>query len=238
MGPRLRARWLAIASACVWAPLGAQQPPPGQPPAAPPPAAQAPAAPAAPAPPRATVYNVELVIFRANAALGAAEDWSLESPGDLSAHAEGETEAPAVPTAAAAQAGGFVHALAPADFQLNDIEARLRASGAYAPVAHVAWSQTASPWGSRAAIPAQQLGLDGSGVSGSVSLERGQFLHLALALSYVMQNPPAGLGAAPGTTFTINDNHRVRFYERNYFDHPAFGVIALVTPAQSRPAGR
>ena len=169
MGPRLRARWLAIASACVWAPLGAQQPPPGQPPAAPPPAAQAPAAPAAPAPPRATVYNVELVIFRANAALGVAEDWSLESPGDLSAHAEGETEAPAVPTAAAAQAGGFVH---------------------------------------------------------------------ALALSYVMQNPPAGLGAAPGTTFTINDNHRVRFYERNYFDHPAFGVIALVTPAQSRPAGR
>ena len=44
---------------------------------------------------------------------------------------------------------------------------------------------------------------------------------------------------ATGTTFTINETRRVRFYERNYFDHPAFGVIALVTPAQgARPAGR
>jgi hypothetical protein len=31
----------------------------------------------------------------------------------------------------------------------------------------------------------------------------------------------------------------VRFYERSYFDHPAFGVIALVAPAQgARPPGR
>jgi hypothetical protein len=31
----------------------------------------------------------------------------------------------------------------------------------------------------------------------------------------------------------------VRFYERNYFDHPAYGVIALVTPAQgARAPGR
>ena len=31
----------------------------------------------------------------------------------------------------------------------------------------------------------------------------------------------------------------VRFYERSYFDHPAFGVIALVTPAQgARAPGR
>jgi hypothetical protein len=228
----MRARWLAIAGGCLWGLSGAQQPPPAAPPATPPAAAPATAA------PRATVYNVELVIFRATAALGAAEDWSLETPSDLAAHVEGDAEAPAAPPVGAGQSGGLVHTLAPADFQLNDIEGRLRANGAYAPIAHVAWSQTASPWGSHAAIPAQQLGLDGTGVSGTVSLERGQFLHLALALSYVAQNPPAGLGGGPGTTFTLNDSHRVRFYERNYFDHPAFGVIALVTPAQSRPAGR
>jgi hypothetical protein len=60
-----------------------------------------------------------------------------------------------------------------------------------------------------------------------------------VALTYAVPNPPAGLGAAPGTPFTMNTNRRIKFYERNYYDHPAFGVIALVTPAQgARPAGR
>jgi hypothetical protein len=31
----------------------------------------------------------------------------------------------------------------------------------------------------------------------------------------------------------------VKFYDRTYFDHPAFGVIAMVAPAQGkRPPGR
>jgi hypothetical protein len=47
------------------------------------------------------------------------------------------------------------------------------------------------------------------------------------------------LGAASGTTFTINQSRRIKFYERNYYDHPAFGVIALVSPAHgTRPPGR
>jgi hypothetical protein len=71
-----------------------------------------------------------------------------------------------------------------------------------------------------------------------VALERGQYLHLALALSYAMEDPPHGLAAA-GTVFTLTQTHRVRFYERNYFDNPAFGVIALVTPLTgARRAGR
>jgi hypothetical protein len=54
-----------------------------------------------------------------------------------------------------------------------------------------------------------------------------------------MPNPPPGLGAAPGTPFTMNESRRVKFYERNYFDHPAFGVIALITPERGpRPPGR
>ncbi len=85
----------------------------------------------------------------------------------------------------------------------------------------------------------QQLGFDNPLLAGSVTLERGQFLHLGLALNLTIANPPAGLGAAAQTTFVLNDNHRVRFYERNYYDAPAFGVIALVVPAQgARRAGR
>jgi hypothetical protein len=54
-----------------------------------------------------------------------------------------------------------------------------------------------------------------------------------------MAAPPEGLGAGADTSFTLNQSRRVRFYERNYYDHPAFGVIALVTPSQGqRPPGR
>jgi peptidoglycan-binding protein CsiV len=177
------------------------------------------------------VYNIEIIVFRATATLGGAEDWSAEAgarsiAGDESA-------------GSSLQVGHFIAALPPSLWQLTELESRLRASGTYVPVAHAAWSQTASSWGTRAGFAVQRLGIDVAGLSGNVFLERGQFLHLGMTLTYAMSAPPPGLGAGPETPFTINESRRVRFYERNYFDHPAFGVIALVTPAQTaRPAGR
>ena len=193
------------------------------------PAQDAPAAPAAAA---ATVYNVEMVVFRATGAPGAAENWGLQ--GSSARNIAGDESA-----SGSSQVGRFIGVLPSSEWQLNDLENRLRASGAFVPVAHLAWSQTASAWGTRAGFPLARLGAAADGLSGTVFLEHGQFLHLGMTLSYAEAAPPASLGAAPGTAFTINETRRVRFYERNYFDHPAFGVIALVTPAQgARPAGR
>lgn len=190
-------------------------------------ASQQPPAAAAP-----STYIIELVIFRAATALGGGENWSAEASARNIAGGEDAASG-------AGQMGRFVGALPAARFQLNDVANKLRSTGVYVPVAHVAWSQTASAWGAHAGLPVERLGLNVEGLTGSVSLERGQYLHLGLTLSYAMANPPAGVGAAPGTTFTLNESRRVRFYERNYYDHPAFGVIALVTPAQgARPAGR
>jgi hypothetical protein len=195
-----------------------------------------------PLPPLATpqdapgpAYNIELIVFRATAPQGGAENWSVEE-----AAPTGDSVAGAESTSGSSQqVGHFVGVVPTAQFQLTEIENRLRASGGYVPVAHVAWSQTASAWGTRAGFPVQRLGIDVPGLSGNVFLERGQYLHLGMTLSYAVPAPPAGLGAAPGTTFTLNQSRRIRFYERNYFDHPAFGVIALVTPAQgARPPGR
>jgi len=150
------------------------------------------------------------------------------------------TGSPSPPTPArTSEHSPLVRLLPSASFQLTGLESRLRASGRYAPVAHVAWSQTASPWGKPIAISLAELGIAVSGLSGTVALERGTFLHLDLRLDYAMQDPPAALNAAPGTVFALHQVHRVRFYLRNYFDHPAFGVLAIVTPAQgSRRAGR
>lgn len=180
-----------------------------------------------------SVYHIEVIVFRATSALGAAESWTNEG-GNLESTEESESTA-AAPTTV----GRFVSALPAGQFQLTELANKLKSSGAYVPVAHAAWSQTASPWGTHAGFPVQKLGLEAAGLSGTIFLERGQYLHLGMALNYQIPNPPNGLGAAPGTPFMLNTNRRIRFYERNYYDHPAFGVIALVTPAQgSRPAGR
>jgi hypothetical protein len=187
---------------------------------------------AAPVPaPGGTVYNIEIIVFRATSALGAPENWGAEAGARNIAGEES--------TSGGAQTGHFVAAVPSSAWQLGELENRLRASGLYAPVAHTAWSQTASSWGTRAGFSVQKLGIEVPGLSGSVFLERGQWLHLGMALTYAMPSPPQGLGAAPDTPFTINESRRVRFYERNYFDHPAFGVIALVSPVQgARPPGR
>jgi len=194
------------------------------------------AAPPTPAPVSAAgpVYNIEIIVFQATATLGGAENWSAEAGAGTHSIVAGDESA-----SGAAQVGHFVAMLPASVWQLTDLENRLRASGGYVPLAHVAWSQTASSWGTRAGFALQRLGINVPGLSGTVFLERGQFLHLGMSLTYAMASPPPGLGAAPDTSFTLNQSRRVHFYERNYFDHPAFGVIALVTPLQgARAPGR
>ena len=223
------APWAAGQEAPARAPAAGPAPPPASAtaPAAAPPAAAAPAG----APAGSAVYNIEIIVFRASSALGGAEDWSAEAGSRAIAGDESAS--------GASQVGHFVGSLPSSVWQLTELENRLRASGTYVPVAHVAWSQTASSWGTRAGFSMQKLGVDVPGLSGTVFLERGQYLHLGMTLTYALSAPPPGLGAAPDTPFTINESRRVRFYERDYFDNPAFGVIALVTPAQSaRPPGR
>jgi len=184
-----------------------------------------------PSAPTASVYNIEILVFRATQSLGAAENWDVQGPRAFGTGDEA--------TIGARGVGRFVAALSADKFQLTPLENKLRSTGLYAPVAHVAWSQTASDWGTRAGFPVQKLGIDAPGLSGTVFLERGQYLHLGMALSYAPVAQPAGMGAGPGTTFNLSETRRIKFYERNYYDHPAFGVIALVTPAQgARPAGR
>jgi len=179
-------------------------------------------------------YRVELLVFRATTALGGAESWGART-GVRGFNTSGEAgESPA-----GGQVGRFTRMLGPGELQLREVAQQLRESGTYELVAHVGWMQTASAWGTRAGFPVSRVGVHVPGLSGTVFLERGQFLHLGLALNYEMPEPPAGVGAGPGTPFSLNESRRVRFYERNYYDHPAFGVIALVTPAQGpRPAGR
>jgi hypothetical protein len=186
----------------------------------------APAIPQSAAPAALPTYNIEVIVFRNNSGASGGEDWTARTPvrgGDAGAGA---------PTV-----GRFVASIPAAQYQLAELKARLAASSTLQPIAHFAWQQTPSSWGSRAGFQVQRLaGSSVPGLSGMIYLERGQFLHLGMTLNYSPANPPGGLGASSGTTFNISEIRRIKFFERNYYDHPAFGVIALVTPA-NRPTG-
>ena len=229
---KFRAFAAAVALALLATPPGSSQNAPiAAAGGAPAPAAQAPAAAAPVAAPTGNVYNIEIVIFRTNQALGGAENWGAQSLHDVGTDGESSETSRGV--------GRFVAQLPQTAYQLTSIENKLRSTCVYVPVAHVAWSQTASDWGTRAGFQVQRLGIDVPGLTGTVFFERGQFLHLGMSLSYAPATTPAGMAAGPGTAFNLNESRRIKFYERNYYDHPGFGVIALVTPAQGgRPAGR
>ena len=166
---------------------------------------------AAAAPTSPNAYQVEVVIFR-----------SLTPPvnEDLNATAEGRGfEGPiangiAPPT--------LVRKLDASQMQLGGLAARLRSSGAWQVLAHSGWIQTATDWPKHAGLELGDLGLIAPDLHGNIYLERGQqYLHLGVDLH---------LGGDPG--WSLRELRKVKYNEKNYFDHPGFGVIAIVSPVR------
>jgi hypothetical protein len=176
--------------------------------------------------PPATVYTVEIIVFRNLSGAGGPEDWSVKPV----------ARRPDTPDSTVT--GRFVGSVPSSQFQLNDVAAKLRNTTNYPPIAHFAWQQTASSWGSGAGFTVAKLAGSVPGLSGLIYLEAGDYLHLGMSLNYQTSSPPAALGAPAGTVFMLSESRRVKRFERNYFDHPAFGVIALVTPAKPATGGR
>ncbi len=162
----------------------------------------------------AMLYDVEMVVFRASS-VGPQEDWSVAptARGFGSIITQG------------ASAPEVLRILPSSAYRLDGVVRGLRVSGAWHPIAHAAWVQTAPPWGTHIGIPLSEVGLDVPGLTGNVYLERAKlYLHLGFDVS--LQS---------GATYTIDEMHNVRQNEKEYFDHPAFGIIAVVTPIRRAP---
>ena len=157
--------------------------------------------------PGTALYEVEMVVFRASS-IGAAEDWSVTPSGRGFGNesTRGGTSQ-------------LLRVLPPSDYKLGAIETGLRSSGAWRPIAHAAWIQTAANWGTHAGIALADLGINTPGLSGMVYLERATYLHLGMNLTLSAE-----------ASFVINEMRSVKYNEKQYFDHPAFGVIAVVSP--------
>jgi hypothetical protein len=161
------------------------------------------------APQPGALYEVEIVVFRVSS-VGATEDWSAPASGR--GFGSDSNRANAIPPQ-------VLRVLPPGSYRLAGVESGLRASGAWRPIAHAAWIQTAASWGTHIGIPLSDLGVNVTELSGVVYLERSTYLHLGMTLTL-----------SDSATYTIDEMRSVKYNEKQYFDHPAFGVIALVSP--------
>ena len=154
-------------------------------------------------------YQVEVLIFRA-----------VEPPTgeDLGTPAEGRGFNHQLDTGAAPPT--VYRALEAAQMQLGGLASKLRASGSWTVLAHAGWIQSATDWPRHAGLTLEQLGIVAPGLTGSIYVERGQFLHLGFDL-HLGENP----------TWSLSELRKVKFNEKNYFDHPGFGVITIISPA-------
>lgn len=150
-------------------------------------------------PQQSSRFTVEIIIFRID--------------GDTS----GEDPSAAVALKSTTAGGPSVSPVATR--RLASAASKLRAAGGYRVLAHTAWSQAASGWNSRRGVSLSQLGVNVPGLSGTVILERGQFLHLGFELKL----------EEAGKTVALAEIRRVKPDETQYYDNPQLGVIALVT---------
>jgi hypothetical protein len=121
---------------------------------------------------------------------------------------------------------GRVELLPESAWQLASAEQALARRG-YALLAHAAWAAIV-PSNGRTTARLDDVLKEGSPLAGSVALQRSQYLFLGVDIDYQ---------AAPGVTFGLREKRRVKFGERHYFDHPAFGVVAQVTSSRGEAAG-
>ena len=156
------------------------------------------------------LYQVEVIIFQSEAAPGGE---------DLSASAEGrgfngQLDRGATPPT-------LLRMLDSSEMQLGGLAARLRSGHSWRVLAHTGWIQSATDWPQHAGLKLEDLGIAVPGLTGSVYVEHGQYLHLGFDLH---------LGTNP--VWSLSELRKVKFNEKNHFDHPGFGVIAIVNPAR------
>ena len=163
--------------------------------------AQSPAA--RPAPAASGTYSVEVIVFRT----GSGGDGGTAAPPRGGGDSSGGT-----------QAARYIGPLPGSRMQLGGAREKL-ARGGYRVLVHAGWIQTAGSWGARPGLPLERLGIRVPGLSGDFMLERGALLHLGMNLRYSGDGGPAA---------QINEIRRIRLDERNYYDHPSLGVIAVV----------
>ncbi len=191
-------------------------------------------------------YNVELIVFSQRHPDAGNETWP-DNPGspDL-------TDAQEIPTTAVPNAQ--LQPLPPDQFKLQAEEQKLAENGNYEVLLHTGWRQlgvprekgipvhvhTTAPATTDTAAAAAPAALPPPRLDGVVELTVLRYLHLdvdllfrgqALTSTNSVSDFFAVAPAKPSVPiYRLQESRRMRSNQLHYFDHPMFGVIALVTP--------
>lgn len=106
-------------------------------------------------------------------------------------------------------------------WQLAGAREAIARHGGYQILGHAAWTAAVAANGRTTARLEDVLKGGTAALAGSITLQRSQQLFLGVDVDYL---------AAGDGVYRLRERRRVKFGDRHYFDHPAFGAIALVTP--------
>ena len=138
------------------------------------------------------------------------------------------------------------------ELQLDEVFEHLRRIDAYEPMMHFAWMQATWPEEETEAIPLRRFAEPPEDLDGNLTLYLSRYLHLVVDLQLDEASPDVEvisqdeyrdnvstvgelLGYADGeqpvlpVRYVIQENRILKNGELRYFDHPKFGVLAMVT---------
>jgi hypothetical protein len=161
-------------------------------------------------------YDVEVVIFSNQNSGSDGELWPTTLPDSLG-------------TPGFAAEGQFSE-LPASSYRLGGVANSLRQSRGYSVLLHTAWRQPAYDSTNAVAYPVDAIVLNGARrLAGQITLVRERYLHLDADLLLM-----SAAGADGSAVYELNEKRRIkRSATLHYFDHPHFGMIAVVTPYQS-----
>ncbi len=188
-------------------------------------------------------YDIELLVFQHLVDSDDGEVWPLDLT-DYSLYTEPDAarfdvQEPTIPIEAETEVDaetGTQTWLEQDALRLQREEEALNRSPDYRPVLHLAWRQ---PVPARSAaqpvdLPSADDTIGGNAyVSGTATVSLGRYLHLALDLQLhpgLAELDAAGLDEFELPQFRLTESRRMRGKELHYFDHPRFGVLAVITP--------
>jgi hypothetical protein len=119
---------------------------------------------------------------------------------------------------------GRVEPLGGDSLQLSAARDAIATRGELHVLAHAAWAAIVPPNGRTTALM-QDVLPDGAPLAGGIAVQRSQYLFLFVEVDY----------ATGGATYGIRMKRRIKFGERHYFDHPAFGLIVQVRSTKDTP---
>ncbi len=169
------------------------------------------------APPAASAYEIEVLIFESRLPdLDGNEQWTAN------------------PDKPQETVSAITLGITPAGSDLAKVATALQNDARYRLLTHRRWIQAAD---NRLASSPVLMQTDNREVDGHVRFYMSRFLHVELNLAFQPQGPALGSLEPAPAPYRLTEQRRIRSQELHYFDHPKFGALVRVVPANAAALG-